>query len=157
MSKQPESRYGSARELARHLQALQARLGLPVTDLVGQDPAPAPRPDLGVPLPQSASTGFPSTGHHLPPTPAPGHQPTGGLVPPAPTMPPAGSASRTGRMILIGGAVAAVVVAGTALAVHLSMRPSTTTTTTPATTPTAGQQEPIGKEQVAALAPARSR
>ncbi|GAA4955494.1 serine/threonine protein kinase [Nonomuraea thailandensis] len=153
MSKQPESRYGSARELARHLQALQARLGLPVTDLVGQDPAPAPRPDLGVPLPQSASTGFPSTGHHLPPTPAPGHQPTGGLVPPAPTMPPAGSASRTGRMILIGGAVAAVVVAGTALAVHLSMRPSTTTTTTPATTPTAGQQEPIGKEQVAALAP----
>ncbi|MGP4104992.1 serine/threonine-protein kinase, partial [Nonomuraea sp. KM90] len=42
MSKQPELRYGSARELARHLQELQAELGLSVTDLVGQDPGPGP-------------------------------------------------------------------------------------------------------------------
>ncbi|HEX2301198.1 MAG TPA: serine/threonine-protein kinase, partial [Pseudonocardiaceae bacterium] len=42
MAKQPEQRYGSARELARHLQAVQAELGLSVTDLVGQDPGPGP-------------------------------------------------------------------------------------------------------------------
>ncbi|MFC7099752.1 serine/threonine-protein kinase [Nonomuraea rubra] len=203
MSKQQEARHGSARELARHLQALQAELGLPVTDLVGQDPAPAvrqdpapaprqdpapamppaPRPDPGAPH----GTGhFPATGRHLPaaqpgahaapgqvsspfapPQAGPSHhaapapQSTGYPAPPTPTIPPAGGGSRTGRMVLIGGVVAAVVVAGTALAVHLSMQPPATTTTT---TPTTGQprtgttdQEPIGKEQVAALAPARSR
>ncbi|GAA2894185.1 serine/threonine-protein kinase [Nonomuraea rubra] len=199
MSKQQEARHGSARELARHLQALQAELGLPVTDLVGQDPAPAvrqdpapaprqdpapamppaPRPDPGAPH----GTGhFPATGRHLPaaqpgahaapgqvsspfapPQAGPSHhaapapQSTGYPAPPTPTIPPAGGGSRTGRMVLIGGVVAAVVVAGTALAVHLSMQPPATTTTT---TPTTGQprtgttdQEPIGKEQVAALAP----
>jgi cytoskeletal protein RodZ len=62
-------------------------------------------------------------------------------------------------MILIGGAAAAVVVAGTALAVHFSTQPpATSTTTTPTTTthrPRTGtpDQEPIGKKQVAALAP----
>ncbi|TYB68847.1 protein kinase [Nonomuraea sp. PA05] len=193
MSKQPQTRYGSARELARHLQGLQARLGLPVTDLVGQDAAPPPVP--------SAHTPFPSTGHHLPPAggqhlptpgqhlptpgqhlPTPGqHLPTPGQhlsapaqqppapgrhlpgaqpgaqpgthvpAPPAPTIPPAPGPSRTGKLILIGGATAAVVIAGTAAAVHLSMRPPTSPRTTPTTTPTA--QQPIGKEQVAALAP----
>ncbi|MFB4264804.1 protein kinase [Nonomuraea sp. GTA35] len=170
MSKQPETRYGSARELARHLQALQAELGLPVTDLVGQDPAPAPRQDPG-PAPQpptgahpgahpgAQGIGYPgphSPAQHAPGHPAPGHQPTGELAPPAPTMPPAGGASRTGRMILIGGAAAAVVVAGTALAVHLSTQPpATTTTTTTTDRPRTGteEQEPIGKKQVAALAP----
>ncbi|KAB8185700.1 protein kinase [Nonomuraea phyllanthi] len=42
MAKQPEQRYGSARELARRLQEVQAELGLSVTDLVGQDPGPGP-------------------------------------------------------------------------------------------------------------------
>ncbi|TMR25082.1 serine/threonine-protein kinase, partial [Nonomuraea zeae] len=42
MSKQPEVRYASAREFARHLQAVQAELGLSVTDLVGEDPGPGP-------------------------------------------------------------------------------------------------------------------
>ncbi|GAA2204648.1 hypothetical protein GCM10009850_004730 [Nonomuraea monospora] len=155
MSKQPETRYGSARELARHLQGLQAQLGLPVTDLVGQDAAPAPAPP--------AHTPFPSTGHHLPPAAGhlPGPQPSPATgqpfpgthvpAPPTPTIPPAPGPSRTGKLILIGGATAAVVLAGTAAAVYLSMRPSTQTTAQPQTTTT--QQQPIGKEQVAALAP----
>ena len=42
MAKQPEARYGSAREFARRLQQLQADLGLAVTDLIGQDPGPGP-------------------------------------------------------------------------------------------------------------------
>ncbi|MEU8395596.1 protein kinase [Nonomuraea sp. NPDC048892] len=61
MSKQPESRYGSARELARHLQAVQADLGLPVTDLLGQDSGPAPATGLS-----QTGGGPPATGHHLP-------------------------------------------------------------------------------------------
>ncbi|MEV6153736.1 protein kinase [Nonomuraea sp. NPDC052129] len=40
MAKQPEVRYGSARELAQQLRQVQAELGLSVTDLVGQDPGP---------------------------------------------------------------------------------------------------------------------
>ncbi|HEY9525162.1 MAG TPA: serine/threonine-protein kinase [Thermopolyspora sp.] len=37
MAKQPEERYTDAREFAQALQALQAELGLPVTDMVGGD------------------------------------------------------------------------------------------------------------------------
>ncbi|UBU10487.1 serine/threonine-protein kinase [Nonomuraea gerenzanensis] len=183
MSKEPGARYGSARELARHLQALQAELGLPVTDLVGLDAAPPQRLDAGPPPP--ANTGFPSTGHHLPPTPVQQSPPAPAHLPPAPahhgppapahhgppapahqgshaaaTHPTGTTTSRTGRMILIGGTTAAVVVAGTALAVHLSMqppatttRPTTTTTTDPQQQGTTDTQEPIGEKQVAALAP----
>lgn len=253
MSKHPDSRYGSARELARHLQALQAELGLPVTDLVGQDAAPPaadstvdPAVDPALPaaslqdpaahLSAPAGGGFPSTGHRLPPpwpgpsghrdpeppppdpqgtgwtggphpptaypehgsqptaeaapivypghgyqpagadapfaysghgyrpAASPGNRPTGEAAPLASTMPPSGrrpgGASFAGRMVLIGGASAAVVVAGTALAVHLS--PRTPATTPPATTPPAkstaepsGTGEPgaIDERQVAALAP----
>src|SRR4051794_29747250 len=42
MAKQPEVRYGSAREFAQRLRQVQTELGLPVTDLVGQDPGPVP-------------------------------------------------------------------------------------------------------------------
>ncbi|MBF8191186.1 serine/threonine protein kinase, partial [Nonomuraea sp. K274] len=42
MSKNPELRYASARDFARRLQAVQADLGLSVTDLLGQDSAPGP-------------------------------------------------------------------------------------------------------------------
>ncbi|WP_433430901.1 serine/threonine-protein kinase [Nonomuraea sp. CA-141351] len=73
MSKQPEARYGSAREFARRLREVQAELGLSVTDLVGQDPGPGPAmstvprtrfddPPAGNPGPSQ----LPTTGHHLP-------------------------------------------------------------------------------------------
>ncbi|MEV5889281.1 serine/threonine-protein kinase [Nonomuraea fuscirosea] len=89
MSKQPESRYGSARELARRLQAVQADLGLPVTDLLGQDPGPAPgtggHPSQTGGHP-SQTGGPPSTGHHLPQSgalPTTGqHSPQGGVAQP---------------------------------------------------------------------------
>ncbi|MFG1699399.1 protein kinase [Nonomuraea sp. NPDC049309] len=66
MAKQPEARYGSARELARHLQAVQAELGLPVTDLIG----------IGTASPASLSgTAFPATGpqHSVPSGTGPQH------------------------------------------------------------------------------------
>ncbi|MFC5829335.1 serine/threonine-protein kinase [Nonomuraea insulae] len=103
MSKQPELRYGSAREFARHLQAIQADLGLSVTDLVGQDPGPGPamstvpRPDPAdggsAPLQEtfvpSPGTPFPATGHHASPganaLPATGHH-----VPPSGAFPATG-------------------------------------------------------------------
>ncbi|GAA3098655.1 hypothetical protein [Nonomuraea salmonea] len=81
MAKQPEARYGSARELARHLQAVQAELGLPVTDLIGSDATP-PRPAH----PTTTGPAFPATGHHAPPTtghhapPTTGHHSMGGSV-----------------------------------------------------------------------------
>ncbi|MEV4574049.1 serine/threonine-protein kinase [Nonomuraea jabiensis] len=105
MSKQPEVRYGSARELARRLQEVQAELGLPVTDLVGQDPGPGPamstvpRPRLddpptgephppGGPQPPTTGNHLPSTGNHLPTTgnhlPATGHHLPGQPSPFAP-------------------------------------------------------------------------
>ncbi|MEV4009236.1 protein kinase [Nonomuraea angiospora] len=102
MSKQPEVRYGSAREFARRLQEVQAELGLPVTDMVGQDPGPGPamstvpRPRLDDPptgepqapgSPQLPNTGnhLPSTGNHLPST---GHHLPGGPSPFAPEAQP---------------------------------------------------------------------
>ncbi|PZG06604.1 serine/threonine-protein kinase, partial [Nonomuraea aridisoli] len=42
MSKEPGKRYASARVFARRLQEVQAELGLPVTDLLGEDPGPGP-------------------------------------------------------------------------------------------------------------------
>jgi serine/threonine protein kinase len=49
MAKQPQDRYGSAREFAERLQAIQMELGLPATDIVGagqaghREPPTAPR------------------------------------------------------------------------------------------------------------------
>ncbi|MEV1247073.1 protein kinase [Nonomuraea sp. NPDC050022] len=73
MAKQPEVRYGSARDLAQRLRQVQAELGLSVTDLVGQDPGPVPstaprREDSGEPPAPG-----PSTGAHLPVTGAGAH------------------------------------------------------------------------------------
>ncbi|MEV4170912.1 protein kinase [Nonomuraea sp. NPDC049709] len=131
MSKQPELRYGSARELARHLQELQAELGLSVTDLVGQDPGPGPgmstvprprhdpatpppntpfAPTTGSPQPPGAGA-LPTTGSHLPPggsaLPTTGsHLAPGGSALPATGhhLPPAGSApSSTGSPQPPGG------------------------------------------------------
>ncbi|MFI7131886.1 serine/threonine-protein kinase [Nonomuraea sp. NPDC050153] len=234
MSKQPEARYGSAREFARRLQEVQAELGLPVTDLVGQDPGPGPAmatvprprfddPPTGEPPPpgspqppatsQPASTGhrlpttgnhLPSTGHHLPggpgrPSPfAPEAQPspfapearaggtgeihatgrhatgTGGVPgtgrpgAPAPpvgvsaTTPPArggvtapGGGARLPRGLVIGAAVAAVVIGGTSAAVYLSLqRNQTPQATRPeASEPGTQDTEPIDKRSIAALTP----
>ncbi|MFG6198736.1 protein kinase, partial [Nonomuraea sp. JJY05] len=101
MSKQPEVRYGSAREFARRLQEVQAELGLSVTDLVGQDPGPGPAmstvprpraddPPTGEPpgTPQLPTTGnhLPATGNHLPAT---GHHLPGGPGRPSPFAPEA--------------------------------------------------------------------
>ncbi|MFI6732735.1 protein kinase [Nonomuraea sp. NPDC050451] len=96
MSKQPEVRYGSAREFARRLQEVQAELGLSVTDLVGQDPGPGPamstvprprtdEPQTGEPRPPG-SPQLPTTGHHLPST---GHHLPGGPGRPSPFAPEA--------------------------------------------------------------------
>ncbi|MEU6779989.1 protein kinase [Nonomuraea angiospora] len=236
MSKQPEVRYGSARELARRLQEVQAELGLPVTDLVGQDPGPGPamstvpRPRLDDPPtgePQPPTTGnhlpstgnhLPSTGHHLPttgnhlpggpgrpspfapeaqpspfapeaqPSPfapearaagagglhatggaqmpgAPGYSTAGAPAPPAiasATTPPGrggttapGGGGRLPRGLVIGAAVAAVVVGGTSAAVYLSLQqnePSQTTQPS-ASEPGAQDTEAIDKQSVAALTP----
>ncbi|WP_431911945.1 protein kinase domain-containing protein [Nonomuraea jabiensis] len=96
MSKQPEVRYGSAREFARRLQEVQAELGLPVTDLVGQDPGPGPAmstvprprlddPPTGEPQPPG-SPQLPTTGNHLPST---GHHLSSGPGRPSPFAPEA--------------------------------------------------------------------
>ncbi|WP_049571589.1 serine/threonine-protein kinase, partial [Nonomuraea sp. SBT364] len=42
MAKQPELRYGSAREFGQRLRQVQAELGLPVTDLLGEPAAQSP-------------------------------------------------------------------------------------------------------------------
>ncbi|MFI9836015.1 protein kinase [Nonomuraea sp. NPDC051941] len=115
MSKQPEVRYGSARELARRLQEVQAELGLPVTDLVGQDPGPGPAmstvprprlddPPTGEPQPPGSpqhtgspqppgSPQLPTTGNHLPSTgshlPTTGNHLPGGTGGPSPFAPEA--------------------------------------------------------------------
>ncbi|MET7327617.1 serine/threonine-protein kinase [Nonomuraea sp. NPDC005650] len=204
MSKQPEVRYGSAREFARRLQEVQAELGLPVTDLVGQDPGPGPAmatvprprfddPPTGEPPPpgdprppatsQPSSTGhrlpttgnhLPSTGHHLPggpgrPSPfAPEAQPspfapearaagTGGMhAPPsrgAVTAP--GGGARLPRGLVIGAAVAAVVIGGTSAAVYLSLQQNQTPQATQpeASEPGTQDTEPIDKRSIAALTP----
>ncbi|MEU1719429.1 protein kinase [Nonomuraea sp. NPDC005692] len=199
MSKQPERRPGSARELARRLQEVQAELGLSVTDLVGQDPGPGPATSTVPRRPQApphpGDSSLPATGSRLahPHAPAPAPPPpglagdmggarreaptaggaagarreaptagdVGGARREAPTTPPAGAGS-LGRRLLIGGAVAAVAIAGTGLAVYLSLRPpagpgpadrrpeAATPAATAATTP-----PPISKRDVAALAPRR--
>ncbi|MEV0383736.1 serine/threonine-protein kinase [Nonomuraea sp. NPDC050643] len=211
MSKQPELRYGSARELARHLQAVQAELGLPVTDLVGQDPGPGPalstvprhRQDLPEQPPgghQPLSTGhhlpvanspFPVTGQHLPPAvhpPGPSPQPgphqqgppgmtgshatgshaigshatgshvTGSPAPPAQTVPQRSAADRATRLrntILIGAAVAVVIVGGTTVAVYLSLQQPSgpQTPVQPQASKDQDDGAPIDKQDIAALAP----
>ncbi|MEV4805167.1 protein kinase [Nonomuraea sp. NPDC049421] len=103
MAKQPEARYGSARELARHLQAVQAELGLPVTDLIGSDATP-PRPAH----PTTTGPAFPATGHPAPSTtghhapPATGHHapPTTGQH-----QPPSSAFPVTGQHQSMGGNV----------------------------------------------------
>ncbi|MGP3965530.1 protein kinase domain-containing protein [Nonomuraea sp. 3N208] len=228
MAKQPEQRFGSARELARHLQAVQAELGLSVTDLVGQDPGPGPamstvprsRPDNG-----ERSTGnhaspadsFPFTGSHLPagaqqhspfaPESQRGTQTSGGsgapgtgagslpadgwhglhgtgqhaaqpaapssprTVPPTPsaaTVPPgsapvpdgpaAGRAARLPRGLMIGGAVVAVAIGGTAAAVYLSLHQTSASQSTATERRTSQAQQPqdttpIDRQDIAALTP----
>ncbi|MFI7420575.1 protein kinase [Nonomuraea sp. NPDC049684] len=209
MSKQPASRPGSARELARRLQEVQAELGLSVTDLVGQDPGPGPatstvprRPRGGPQAPpHPGDSSLPATGSRLahphapapvpPPPGLPGNAggarreaPMGGAVGgvrreaptagdmggarrEAVTTPPAG-AGGLGRRLLIGGAVAAVAIGGTGLAVYLSLRPpagpgpadrrpeAATPAATAAAT-SAATPPPISKRDVAALAPRRLR
>ncbi|MEW9549207.1 protein kinase [Nonomuraea sp. NPDC050783] len=79
MAKQPEARPGSARELARQLQGLQAELGLPVTDLVGQDPGPGPHlSTVPRPHPDSPPPPFPPFN---PPSPSPAPSSTLGPTP----------------------------------------------------------------------------
>ncbi|HEX4817353.1 MAG TPA: protein kinase [Nonomuraea sp.] len=175
MLKQPEQRYASARAFARELQAVQAELGLPVTDLVGSDPGPgdasttiprrpdthplasgqaahrtdhspsgqvahpadhspsgqaAHRADHSAPG-QSAVLGHPLTTGQSPFAPPP--QPataavtssavTSGHRAPADASAPGGS-GRLGRMLVIGGVVAAVATGGTVGAVYLSVQQS---------------------------------
>ncbi|GAA3540386.1 hypothetical protein GCM10022419_020610 [Nonomuraea rosea] len=95
MSKQPEVRYASARELARHLQAVQAELGLSVTDLVGEDPGPGPamstvpRHRSDAPEPNGPPAAAPpSVADHQSPFAPP---PTGGHQPPSTQFPATGS------------------------------------------------------------------
>lgn len=92
MAKQPEVRYGSAREFAQRLREVQAELGLSVTDLVGQDPGPGPatstvprRPDTG----ESPAAG-PSTGAHL------AGAPVTGAYAPGPVAAPGGGPQAAG-------------------------------------------------------------
>ncbi|MFI6923089.1 protein kinase [Nonomuraea spiralis] len=187
MSKQPELRPGSARELARRLQEVQAELGLSVTDLVGQDPGPGPtmttvprRPHdpLDAPPPtatppysggaegpwQPGELSLPATGSRLPGEPVRRHVPQQPGGPhghrEATTAPPSG-AGNLRRRLMVGGAVAAVAIGGTGLAVYLSLQ--RTAGPGPGPTPTAGQrpeagatataEPPISKRDVAALAP----
>ncbi|GAA3224827.1 serine/threonine-protein kinase [Nonomuraea helvata] len=210
MSKQPEHRYGSARELARRLQEVQAELGLPVTDLVGQDPGPGPSlstlPRTRVEDPPTGSSSFPATGNHLPaaarpaPDAYPGTQPPAGGGPgqhvpqgtgqhglqgtgqvgfqgagqghmasgqpgvPAAatnrhvqggeTEPPGGARLRRG--LVVGAAVAAVVIGGTGAALYVSLRkPETPRSAQPKTSEPVIEDTgtTIDKRSIAALRP----
>ncbi|WP_345600171.1 serine/threonine-protein kinase, partial [Thermocatellispora tengchongensis] len=106
MAKEPAERYATAREFARHLQALQIELGLPATDLIGgpgnppvadghRSPAAPPpfdgRPTLdGGPVAVPAPFPAPPPAPPAPPPPSPwapvGHAPAyaPGGGPPAP-------------------------------------------------------------------------
>ncbi|MER6948665.1 protein kinase [Nonomuraea sp. NPDC000554] len=175
MAKQPEARFGTAREFALRLQRVQAELGLSVTDLVGQDPGPGPamstvprrqRDDLppngvatGAHLPAPPPNGV-ATGAHLP-APPPSGIATGAHLPGPATAPP--DHRGPGRLkvrLAVGAAVAVVALAGTGFAVFLSRqqadqadpRTSRAASAQPdADAPTA----PIDKRAVAAFAPRR--
>ncbi|MCG5214189.1 serine/threonine-protein kinase [Streptosporangium sp. KLBMP 9127] len=55
LAKQPEERYGTAREFAQRLQAIQIELGLPATDMVGGDlPGEPSREHTTMPRPPAA-------------------------------------------------------------------------------------------------------
>ncbi|MGN9842395.1 protein kinase domain-containing protein [Nonomuraea sp. H19] len=163
MSKQPELRYGSARELARHLQAVQAELGLPVTDLVGQDPGPQAAGQGGTH--GTGAGGLPPTDRHgdyatgRPEAQGPG--PDGvHAARSAQTVPPGqpDSPDRAGRLprgLVIGGAVAAVAIGGSAAAVYLSLQQTTAPQAAPTSQQTSRPQAtaPIGKQDIAALKP----
>ncbi|MEV4112838.1 serine/threonine-protein kinase [Nonomuraea sp. NPDC049695] len=189
MSKQPEHRYGSARELARRLQEVQAELGLPVTDLVGQDPGPGPSlstvPRTRVEDPPTGSSRFPATGNHLPaahpaPDAYPGTQPPTGQhvpqgtgqghlasgqpgVPAAATNPPvqggvteSPGGTRLRRSLVVGAAVAAVVIGGTGAALYVSLRkPETSRSAQPKTSEPVIEDTgtTIDKRSIAALRP----
>ncbi|NBE99162.1 MULTISPECIES: serine/threonine-protein kinase [unclassified Nonomuraea] len=151
MRKDPEARYASARDLARRLRQVQGELGLPVTDLVGQDLGPGPGMST-VPHPR-----------HDPYATGPARPVATG--PPAPPGTPAGAPgrpgaparpSRTPRNVAIGAVAAVIAAGGTALAVHLSLQqssPPRTTTQPPASQQGTGDPAPIDERDVAALAP----
>ncbi|NRQ38375.1 serine/threonine protein kinase [Nonomuraea sp. NN258] len=128
MAKQPELRYGSAREFAQRLRAVQAELGLSVTDLVGQDPGPGPAMST-VPRARQETAAAPA----------------------APTSPP-----RSRRGLVVGASVAALAVAGAAVALFLSSRRPESGPPTPVATGSTPAPT-IGKRDIVALTPGRPR
>ncbi|MEU4577562.1 serine/threonine-protein kinase [Nonomuraea sp. ATR24] len=185
MAKQPELRYGSAREFGQRLRQVQAELGLPVTDLLGEPAAPQPAasqvavpqaaaPHAVVPqptVPQPASYGPPpGAGPGAPGGTGTGSGAGGATAwqqsaaprvtrPAGYEPPPPQRTSRLGVKVAVTASVTAVAVAGTVLAVWLSLQRADP----PATLPTArsGTSEPqsqseaptIDRRSVAALAP----
>ncbi|MFI6902669.1 protein kinase [Nonomuraea sp. NPDC050394] len=80
MAKDPQQRYGTAREFAERLRQIQAELGLPVTDLLGADPGPSPAPRPDAPSgPQTHPATYPATAPADPSGPgqAPAYPPAG--------------------------------------------------------------------------------
>ncbi|MEU6998550.1 protein kinase [Nonomuraea sp. NPDC046570] len=177
MSKPPQHRYGSAREFAQRLREAQARLGLPVTDLVGEE---AGGPDVSssptsehTPHVRDLSPGaFPTPPAHSPPlAPSSPGQPFAEpsspvLVHPSPGRTGASTSARDGggsrlrARLVVGGAVAAVAVAGAVVAVALSgsgTSPQAQNTQAPKEPQAARTGEAIGEKTVASLAPRRLR
>ncbi|WP_336205540.1 serine/threonine-protein kinase [Nonomuraea sp. LPB2021202275-12-8] len=169
MAKRPDQRYGSAREFAQRLQQVQAELGLPVTDLIGQGPAAGRAPAGGRSAPtegQHPRATVPSPANPYVPPPvggreagSPGASPPGAAWPETGSYaghPPGGAASspspppdagrRGGRAselklkVAIGATVAAVAVAGTVLAVWLSRQQADPLAAPPTAAPSTSRQ-----------------